>query len=242
MPINTINYKPTAGEFCHDYGKYGYPGKSDYYLCRDGYVVAYNCTTKQPNYSLYRLTANSVSTKLKRKDDFEPDLSLPKQCRSELSDWRKSGYDRGHLAPYASMDFSRESANQSFLLSNMSPQKAGLNRQGWSKLESFVRFWAKSKGELYVYTGVIFKGKKPKTIGKSKVAVPSAYYKVIYAPKQNEVIAFIMPNKAVKKSYSAVNNSRVSVKEVEQRTGFTFFNNLTNEQKSKVSKMWRTSY
>ncbi|BCD92262.1 hypothetical protein fh0823_24010 [Francisella halioticida] len=239
MPINTIKNKPEAGSFCHDYGKYGYPGTSDYYLCRDGYAVAYNCTTKQPNYVVYELTSSSVSRRVKRHDDFEADTSIPSSCRSNLSDYKKSGYDRGHLAPYASMDFTKHSAEQSFLLSNMSPQKAGLNRQGWAKLESYVRYWSKMKGQLYVYTGPIFKGKTNKTIGKDKVAVPVAFYKVLYAPKQNQTIAFVMPNKKVKKSYKAISDSRVSIAEVEKRTGLKFFSNLSKYQINKVSKMWK---
>jgi endonuclease G, mitochondrial len=238
----TINYKPSNGGFCHDFGKYGYNGDSDYYLCRQGYVVAYNCKTKQANYVISLLTGSSVSYHRKRKDKFMPDKSLPKRCRSELSDYRKSGYDRGHLAPYASMDFSRISAKQSFLLSNMSPQKAGLNRKGWAKLEGYVRFWAKSKGKVFVYTGVIFKKNNKKTIGKNKVAVPNAFYKIIYAPNTNEAIAFLMPNKNIPNTKSAVIQSRVSINKIESLTGLKFFNNLSAKQKNKVSKMWRTRY
>lgn len=245
MPMHVINYKPASGAFCHDYGQYGYPGESNLYLCRDGYVVAYNCDTKQPDYVIYRLTAKSVSSKMTRNDSFEADLSIPKNCRSELSDYSKSGYDRGHLAPYAAMDFSQQSAEQSFLLSNMSPQKAGLNRQGWAELEKYVRFWAKSKGEIYVYTGVIYKKMKPqKFIGKNKVAVPDYFYKIIYAPKQQETIAFVMPNASVSKKDVA--KYRVSIVNIEQRTGLKFLTSLRDSERekliSKVSKMWRTTY
>ena len=85
----------------------------------------------------YRLTGKAATQKLPRKDHFIVDTSIPKGYRAELSDYRGSGYDRGHLAPYAAMDFSRYSAGQSFLLSNMSPQLAGLNRHGWAQLEKY---------------------------------------------------------------------------------------------------------
>ena len=49
-------------------------------------------------------------------------------------------------------------------------KKQGL---GWAQLEKYVRFWAKAKGELYVYTGVIYKNKTPRTfVGTGRVAVP----------------------------------------------------------------------
>jgi len=230
---------------CQDFMRYIETNQTSRYLCRDGYVVNYNDQTKQPNWVAYRLTAKSVSAKTKREEQFEADTSIPQAYRAELSDYKKSGYDRGHLAEYASMDFSDRSAKQSFLLSNMSPQKAGLNRHGWAQLEKYVRFWAKAKGELYVYTGVIYKNKTPRTfIGKGKVAVPDYFYKVIYAPKQKESIAFVMPNKKVEEKDVA--KYRVSIKDIQSRTGVNFFTALSaterNQLINKVSPMWRTTY
>lgn len=237
-----ITYKPSNGSFCHNFGKYGYSGESDYYLCRQGYVVAYNCNTKQANYIISILTKSSVKHKIKRKNEFKADLSLPKRCRSELSDYKHSGYDRGHLAPYASMDFSQLSARQSFLLSNISPQKPGLNRKGWAKLENYVRYWAKVKRKIFVYTGVIINKKNKKTIGYNKVAVPNYFYKIIYAPTTNESITFLMPNIKIPNTKKAISKYRVSIKKVEELTGMTFFNNLTSDQKNKISKMWKTGF
>jgi len=230
---------------CQDFMRYIEINQASRYLCRDGYVVNYNDKTKQPNWVAYRLTAKSVSHKTKREEQFEPDTSIPKAYRAELADYKNSGYDRGHLAEYASMDFSAKSAKQSFLLSNISPQRAGLNRHGWAQLEKYVRFWEKAKGELYVYTGVIYKNKMPRSfIGKGKVAVPDYFYKVIYAPKQKESIAFVMPNKKVEKQDVA--KYRTSIKEIQARANVNFFNALPAKEKQalidKVSPMWRTSY
>ena len=233
-----VDHKPLNGKFCNNYGKYGYVGQSDYYLCRDGYAVAYNCTSKQPNYVVYILTKKSVLKYIKRKNQFSPDLSLPKKCQSQLSDYRKSGFDRGHLTPYASIDFSPRSAKQSFLLSNISPQRAGLNRKGWAKLEQIVRSWAIKKRILYVYTGVIFDDDKNKTIGPNKVIIPKYFYKVIYAPKLKKVLAFLMPNKYVPATKQAIINSQVSVKEIEDLTGYNFFPNLPGTKKNKKNKLW----
>ena len=98
--------------------------------------------------------------------------------------------------------------------------------------------------ELYVYTGSVFKSSKThKSIGKSKVPVPEYFFKVVYAPKQHKAIAFIMPNSNVKKKDVA--KYRVSVKDVEQRTGLHFFSTISKAQiagLTNVSPMWRTSY
>ena len=236
-----------AGKFCQGFSKYGVPDAkhpSDIYLCRDGYMVGYNMHTKDPNWVEYRLTGTSVSGHIKRHNDFAPDMTIPTRYRAELSDYRRSGYDRGHLAPYAAMDFNKESAKQSFLLSNMAPQKPGLNRQGWARLERDVRIWAKSFGEVYVVTGVIYKNHKPhKFIGRDHVAVPDYFYKIIYAPKQHKSIAFVMPNTRIAKSKVA--NYRDSIADIEKRTGDIFLTKISEHERSQlinhVSKMWPTS-
>ncbi|ALA26532.1 DNA/RNA endonuclease (plasmid) [Piscirickettsia salmonis] len=236
---------PAETEFhCHGFMKYGIPGKADQYLCREGYSVGYNYKTKQPRWVAYHLTSKSVSKRIKRHDDFRPDPAIPYQYQAQLSDYKRSGYDRGHLAPYAAMDFDKNSASQSFLLSNMSPQKAGLNRQGWAKLESNVRFWAKYKSEVYVYTGPIFQGKNIKTIGKNKVAVPTAFFKIIFAPQQKQALAFVMPNKRVAKN--KVSEYRTNIAHIEKLTGLKFLSQLTSSEREKLviktDTMWRTRY
>ena len=240
-PMKTLPYNAADNSFCKQNGEYGYPSiDNDLYLCREAYAVAYNCDTKQPDYVFYKTDSRTLKS-MKREDNFQADDSLPQQCQSQLSDYKKSGYDRGHMVPYADIDFNKLSADESFLLSNISPQKASLNRQGWAQLESYVRFWTKAKQELYIYTGPVYKNSKThKTIGKNKVVVPEYYFKAIYAPNQNQVIAFIMPNAKVSKKDVA--KYRVSLNDIKQRTGYDLFPGLTAEQKSTVGKMWETSY
>ncbi len=242
---------PETSDYCHDFLIYGNPGynvtnkiyKTNLYLCRDGYVVGYNYQTKQPSWVAFQLTKSKVANKLKRDDKFKSDGDIPFVYRSENSDYKKSGYDRGHLASYASMDFSKKSADESFLLSNMSPQKAGLNRQGWERLETDERIWANMYDSIYVYTGPIYKKQKVhKTIGDNKVAVPNYYFKIIYVPSKNKAIAFVMPNSTVKKNQIA--KYRTSIKDIESRTGLQFLTGVDDRSDivNKVSDMWRTSY
>lgn len=242
---NAVTALPVVTNYCHDFLKYGNPNQVNLYLCRLGYIVGYDYNTKQPKWVAYELTAKSVSQKIKRKDKFRPDLAVPKQYRAELSDYRKSGYDKGHLAPYSAIDFSKESADQSFYLSNIAPQKSGLNRQGWAQLEKYVRTWAIAKKKVFVYTGPIFKKQKvSKTIGRNKVAVPNYFFKIIYSPNTKEAIAFVMPNARVKKT--DVSKYRVSIADIEKRTGLQFLTNLPKNERSilinSVSKMWRVNY
>ena len=159
---------PVTTKYCRDILAYGNPSldaesdisKPNLYICRKGYVSGYSYLTKQPIWVAYALTSKQIAIKTERKDKFVPDPSVPKEHSASLNDYKKSGYDRGHLAPYASMDFSKVSANESFYLSNISPQKPSLNRRGWAKLESNVRFWNAYYNGIYVITGPIYKKKR----------------------------------------------------------------------------------
>ena len=134
---------------------------------------------------------------------------MPKNCRdgavtsgsATLADYRRSGYDRGHLAPAAAMAWSQEVMSESFYLSNMGPQDPGFNRGIWRQLEARVRDWADLHGEVFVVTGPVLEGELP-TIGSSGMSVPEYFYKVIVDLRLPGYagIGFILPNRSVDQS------------------------------------------
>lgn len=207
-------------------------------LCRDGYAVGYSYQARQPFWVGYKLTTMSVAKKVERYDDFRPDPQIPEPYQSKLDDYRKSGYDRGHLAPYASMDFTYEAGNQSFLLSNISPQRPGFNRQGWRYIEAYVRAWAAEREEIYVFTGPLFE----RDIGHvgDGILIPSHFWKAAYDPEDQQMIAFLVPH--VDFSKEDIPHCRVSVDELEQRAGMDFFSiiddEIENELEKWASPMW----
>ena len=71
--------------------------------------------------------------------------------------------------------------SDSFYLSNMSPQEAGLNRGIWKKLEEQFRDWSTSKGRFYVVKAGVLTSSKG-NIGSNKVSVPKYYYKIAKQP------------------------------------------------------------
>lgn len=213
----------------------------DQILCRTGYAVGYNYQTKNADWVAYHITAASVNAQNKRSNSFKADQELPTYAQSTLSDYSRSGYDRGHLAPSATMDFTRASMLESFLLSNMSPQLPGFNRVGWRVLEEHVRDLANEYNELYVVTGPIYDGNE-QSIGDG-VVIPSAFYKVILDPAYNEAIAFIVPHRDV--SSSELESFVTTVDEVERRTNLDFFsstpNSVESEMESALWNMWPVS-
>lgn len=243
VSLVTLLSFPTLAETCGQHLDKGMPStNSDQFLCRDGYAVGYNYDTKNADWVAYHVTAESVNITNKRSNSFKEDTEMPDYARSTLADYKGSGYDRGHLAPSATMDFTRESMKQSFLMSNMSPQLPGFNRVGWRVLEEHVRDLANEYNELYVVTGPIYKGNEG-TIGNG-VVIPSAFYKVILDPSFDEAIAFIVPHRDV--SSSELANFITTIDEVERQTGLDFFAQTPdsiedNMESVKWEEMWPTS-
>lgn len=202
----------------------GIPGDAGDPLCRIGYALAHDPSRKTPIWVAERLTRERAMADATRKDKFAPDPDLLKGMRAELADYKGTGYDRGHMAPNADFNWSAEAAAESFYLSNMVPQVGrGMNQGIWKELEAAVRLWAVRRGQVYVYTGPIYEG-RTKTIGKGRVAVPKALYKIVFDPETLESATFIMPNKVLK--LSDLMQYVSSITEVEDRTGLIFLSDV----------------
>lgn len=111
---------------------------------------------------------------VERANSFRADMRLPLNKRATPADYHGSGYDQGHMTPAGDATDATE-MNDTFLLSNMTPQEPTLNRDAWRLLEEHVR---KSSPD-YVVTGAIY-SPSPKMIGAHNIPVPSAYYKLTY--------------------------------------------------------------
>lgn len=212
-------------EGCKEYTKLGVPGKNGTLLCRTGYLLAHDPDRKTPIWVAEHLTYQKAVATMARTNNFQPDPDLEEGERAELSDYKSSGYDRGHMAPAGDMRWDQQAMTESFYLSNMVPQVGkGMNQGIWKDMEEKVRHWALDRGELYIYTGPIYANEAPKTIGAGKVAVPTHIYKIVYDPIRVEAIAFIMPNAKLKSSDTP--NYIVPIREVEEKTGLNFLSRL----------------
>lgn len=221
---------------------FGIPGKADTIVDRPGFALGYIEQHEQPAWVIYVMTKTEATTKeAKRTDRFRPDPKIPTGSAT-AADYRRSGYDRGHLAPAADMAFSVQTMADSFFYSNMSPQKPAFNRGIWKELEALVRYFAITEGKIVVVTGPILPSEPQITIGPNKVTVPTHYYKVVYdlTPPQ-KMIAFILPNEGSKRS---LQDFAVSVDAVEKATGLDFFSKVPKGQQEQLEssfsvKAWR---
>ncbi|MEI6313195.1 MAG: DNA/RNA non-specific endonuclease [Bacteroidota bacterium] len=205
----------------------------DKIITHTGYSLLYNETHEQASWVAYQLTREETTKLFERTDNFITDPEV-KTGSANATDYKGSGYDRGHLAPASDMGWSAAAMAQSFYYSNMSPQTASFNRGIWKKLEELVRTWAIENNDLYIVTGPVLSSGLP-TIGPNKVSIPNYYYKVILDYREPSIkgIGFILRNTGSKE---LLQHFAVSIDSVEKLTGIDFFPLLENDQESLIEK------
>jgi endonuclease G len=216
--------------------------------CFKGFALLHNNRTKVPDWVIESLTIDSFRGQATRsKSAFAADTVIAEGQRSDLSDYeaRYQGqlFDRGHQAPAADDKFGQDAMNQTFTLSNMAPQVGiGFNRHAWAYLEKAVRSWVMCGGRdhLYVMTGPIYSTDPNKVLGANKVAIPDAFYKIVYDPGHGRAIAFELKNE--RHTGRELEPYLTSIAHIEEQTGIDFLTNLTEREQavleSNVSPMW----
>lgn len=206
-------------------------GKRDEMVIRHlGYTVSYNNFYKTPNWVAWELTRQETEGDEERTNKFLPDPELP-EPRVTTSDYTRSGYDRGHMAPAADMKWSEQAMRESFYMTNICPQFPALNRGGWKQLEDKVRDWAIRDSAIIVITGPVV-GDAHKTIA-GDIAVPDAFFKVLLAPSEGRGIAFVYQNAGGQKTIA---RQAVSIDSVETLTGFDFFRALPDDIENRIEQ------
>jgi endonuclease G len=184
------------------------------------YTLAFDTQYYQAKWVAYEINIQSAFGSVQRTNSFKEDsLISPITLKS---DYVNSGYDRGHLCPAGSMAFNTIAMQESFYMTNMSPQVPGFNRGIWKKLEAQVRTWGYENTHLHIITGPIL-NEFIDTIG--EIPVPQYYYKVILDNKSPQIkgIAFLMENKS---STDPLQNYAVSIDSIESLTSLDFFPDL----------------
>ncbi len=197
------------------------------------FTLSYSEKDEQAEWVAYELRKKDLS-----KNDFErPYFIEDKSVKTKSADWRnykKSGYDRGHLYPAGDRTISYEAYNETFLTSNISPQNHDFNAGIWNRLEQKVRFWAEKYDGVYIVTAGVLKGNM-KTIGDENVSVPNEFYKIVVDVSDGnyKAIAFVIPNKPSSESFYEY---AVSIDEIEAKTGIDFFPNLPDSIENKMER------
>ncbi|XP_055346373.1 endonuclease G, mitochondrial-like [Paramacrobiotus metropolitanus] len=220
--------------------KHGFP-TTDTVRSRSDYVLAYDRKNRTALWVAEHLTAERLKdrTKVSRSGcDFKDDPSIHPYFRSTNEDYFRSGFDRGHLAAAGNHWINQESMDETFYLSNISPQVGvGFNRDAWNKLEQYARFKTKSCSNVYVLTGPLYlpsmleDGKtyvKYQVIGMSNVAVPTHFFKALLCQSPSgeyHLETYVMPNKAIDDKIP-LQAFQVPPDTIERSAGFLLFEGL----------------
>ena len=167
-------------------------------LRRKGYTTSYNSKTKTPNWVAWHLTkAHTYGSNQRDEEVFTEDEGV-KAPRATDNDYYNSRYDRGHMCPAGDNKWDKEAMQQSFLFTNICPQNHGLNKYEWNDLEILCRDWAREYGAIDIVCGPLYStntSDQQKTIGRNKVWVPDAFYKVVLCRQgKPKAIGFIYKN------------------------------------------------
>ena len=207
---------------------------TSYHITREGYSVAYDPRTRNPIYVYEKLSSDCLNGRVSREGcNFKEDKLIPKIFRSTIKDYKGSGYDRGHLACAGNHQDNLKDMEDTFFLSNMSPQNKNFNRGYWNKLEKHVRDLTKEHKTVEVFTGTLYLPKEVngvkivsyEVIGENNVAVPTHFYKIIALngnPKTT-IRAYILPNENIS-SNTPLNVFETTLEKVEKASGVIFFN------------------
>lgn len=187
------------------------------------FTLSYNEDHEQAEWVTYQLTREHLNENwAARPNTFRPDPDVHTESATPR-DYNASGYDKGHLCPAADMAFDEKAIDETFFMSNISPQTPAFNVGVWRELEELTRDWARKFKRIYVATGPVLAQNNYPQIGFSKVSVPNAFYKVLLAPDQQKAIAFILPNEL---GDSPIMDYACSIDKVEKATGLDFFPKL----------------
>lgn len=204
---------------------------SDCIIEHEGYVVCYNDRLLIPDWVAWELTSDESYGRFPRSQGFAADPEW-RGMQADDSDYRGSGWTRGHMAPAGDMKWSEQSMRESFYLTNVCPQNAGLNDGSWKWVEEKCRDLARRYEKVWICCGPIVND-GCKTVGSSGVAVPDAFFKVVLMETDEgyEGIGFVFRNSNERQM---AEDCCMSVDEVERITGLDFFPALKDDVEDEV--------
>ncbi len=156
-------------------------------LVNHGYLVGFSERHLQPAWAAYEVSEARRDVDYGRPDFFYDDTRLPPSSR--IGNWtfgRVDGvsYDRGHMVPNFAINkqFGRIGQLETFLMSNIAPQTAGLNQRLWQRLEKrIIEDYAQDKEHVWVLVGPIF-GDDPKVISRQnglEVPIANSFFAIL---------------------------------------------------------------
>ncbi len=203
-------------------------------LTNRAYAVGYSDARGNPLWAAYRVAdLAKIPTPAARPEKFETDRRTV--ARIAPDDYSNSGYDRGHLAPnYAiATRYGAAAQRETFLMSNITPQKHSLNAGLWKELEmKIATSYPARYSEVWVLTGPIF-GSQPRELRRG-VQIPEAFFMIVIDENEGKLrtLAFIVPQDAA--TTTDPEKFLATIDEIQRRTGLDFLSELEDEAERAV--------
>ncbi len=201
------------------------------------FMLGYSDLRGNPLWVTYKVrTVAKDARHYKRPSQFTADWRSFNQLSQQ--DYTGSGYDRGHMAPnYAiSSLYGKQAQLNTFLMSNISPQRPKLNRKLWQRLEEVeIKHFTQLSPFIWVVTGPVFTGSIERLKSSWLVEIPDAFYKIYVdasQPNKPKMLAFLMPQNV--KGYEPLTKYVTSVNHIEKLTGLDFFSALADDIEDKA--------
>lgn len=203
---------------------------------RNTYAYSYNEDHELSEWVAYELDSEDTKYHKYERPFFEQDNKVATKS-AHWRNYKKSGYDKGHLLPAGDRRRSFDAYKETFYTSNVAPQRHDFNSGIINRLEEKTRYWAGKYDGLYVITGCVLEKGLP-TIGDEQVSVPNYFYKILMTKDQKKMIAFLLPHQ---ESNQPLYTFVTSVSKLESMTGIDFFAALPDakEQRMEQSKDYK---
>jgi endonuclease G len=146
-------------------------------------------------------------------------------------DYKDAGFIMAQLVPVEDMFSSTAAVEETFLMSNIVPQKPAFNKYIWKATENLVREWAKEGNTLYIVAGPVLADAPFGTFGGNKVSIPTRYYKAVLDVNGKRAIGFLFRNSG---SGGTPRGFAISVDQLEKITGLDLFPSLPDDLEQAV--------
>jgi DNA/RNA endonuclease G (NUC1) len=141
------------------------------------YRIVYSEVLQQPKAAYYTVACPN-GTASRAGMDFFTEKGI---VTSDNADYVNNEWDKGHMAPAASLNCNKDMLWETFSYMNSALQQQSLNRGVWKKLEIQEREWAKN-AHVEVYIRIEFAANPPRV--PAGAAIPSGFYKELKVGNQ----------------------------------------------------------
>lgn len=224
------------------------PAPDDIKIFEQGdFTVGWSPSLRHPAWCAYHVVPEIKFEVDPKRPNFKKDAKA--KSSPAPSAYKATGYDRGHMAPnYAiASRYGKEMQKKTFLMSNIAPQRPGLNRGVWRDVEHRIsKAWPRKWGEIWVITGPLDTQEGNK-LPESGINLPEAFWQVVAAVKDGELRAFAVVFEQDVPRREWPTRHLTSIRDLEEATGLDFFPELERGLQDEIetqtpTRLWPTSF